>query len=165
MNLWLRLFWIYLGTFWRPRLEVLERSVISLAAFPNDLDVYGHMNNGRYLTLMDLGRIDLILRTGLGKVAKEHRWFPLVGTVNIRYRKSLKVFQGFEIHTRILGWDEKWFYIEQTFWRQRKQMAKATVRGLFRGSHGNVPTAVILRAVGFHQASPALPKSTFPRID
>jgi len=34
---------------------------------PTDLDVLGHMNNGVYFSLMDLGRIDLMIRTGAWK--------------------------------------------------------------------------------------------------
>ena len=31
-----------------------------MRVWPNDLDTNAHMNNGRYLTLMDLGRFDLM---------------------------------------------------------------------------------------------------------
>ncbi len=159
MSLWLRLFWVFFQSFFKSRLGIVDASTISLVSFPNDLDIYGHMNNGRYLTLMDLGRIDLIIRTGLGKVAQKNHWAPLVGTVNIQYRKSLTVFQTFQIRTRILGWDEKWFYIEQTFWRRRKIVARAMVQGLFRGADGNVPAETVLRAVGCSQPSPSLSKT------
>ena len=78
MNLFLRLFYVLAAGFFRERLKVLDTSILNLAVFPNDLDIYGHMNNGRYLTLMDLGRMDLIVRTGLGKTAGQNRWKPLV---------------------------------------------------------------------------------------
>lgn len=163
MNLWLRLFWIYARSLFAGHLKILEASTILLVTLPNDMDIYGHMNNGRYLTLMDLGRIDLIVRTGLGKASQSNRWSPLVGSVNIRYRRSLKSFQGFALRTRMIGWDEKWFYIEQTFWHRRKIVARALVQGLFRARDGNVPTTLVLRSINSSEiVSPSIPQGFAP---
>ena len=41
------------------------RSSLAFRVSPGDIDVNRHMNNGRYLTIMDLGRIDVLIRTGL----------------------------------------------------------------------------------------------------
>ena len=37
----------------------------------------------------------------------------LVNAISIRYRHSLQLFQKFEVHTKILAWDEKVLYLEQ----------------------------------------------------
>ncbi len=154
MNLIFRLLTVLARSFFAKRLSVLDESVISLRVFPNDLDFYGHMNNGRYLTLMDLGRVDLILRTGLGRVAKKNGWNPLIGFTTIRFKKSLKCFHRFHLHTRIVGWDEKWFFIEQRFERKGKLMAAGLVKGLFRGPDGNASTKEILDGLGCVMDSP-----------
>jgi hypothetical protein len=66
LNLWFRLILLLLMTPWRPKLEgPLDVSRLRFTVLPNDLDASLHMNNGRYWTLMDLGRMDLLLRTGL----------------------------------------------------------------------------------------------------
>ncbi len=65
MNLIFRLLGLLLTTRWRGRLGPLEESVLKLRVWPVDLDVNLHMNNGRYLSVMDLNRVDVILRTGL----------------------------------------------------------------------------------------------------
>ena len=156
MNLWLRLWWIQWHASKKKPLGILEESVIRLPVILSDLDGYGHMNNSRYLSLMDLGRIDLMLRTGMGNTAKKNRWFPLVGSVHIQYRKSLHLFQIFELHTRILGWDNQWFYLEQHFIRDGREMARAAVRGLFRGVRGSVTPQTVLDTLGIRETSPIL---------
>src|SRR4051812_18873135 len=108
MNLWLRLCWVWLRSRFAPKLSVLEASRLHLFVCPNDLDVYGHLNNGRYLALMDLGRIDLIWRSRLGDLVYKRKWYPLVAGVSIRYRRPLKLFQGFTLVTRVASWDAKW---------------------------------------------------------
>ena len=58
-----------------------------MRVWPNDLDTNAHMNNGRYLTLMDLGRFDLMTQCGLVGVVLRQRWFPIAGFA-VRRQKS-----------------------------------------------------------------------------
>ncbi len=157
MNLIFRLIGLLLTVFFRSKLDLLGESRINVQVWPNDLDIYGHMNNGRYLTIMDLGRFDLLVRTGLLKISARHRWKPLVGSVTIRFRRSLDPFQKYELCTRILCWDEKWFFMEQRFERNGNVFALAIVKGLFRGSAGNVPIRPALGELGYTKPSPSIP--------
>ena len=49
MNLYLRLLLTLLRAWRGPRLEPGATLTRTLRVLPNDLDMYGHMNNGRYL--------------------------------------------------------------------------------------------------------------------
>jgi acyl-CoA thioesterase FadM len=130
------------------RLEPLGESVVRFRVWPNDLDTNLHMNNGRYLTLMDLGRLDLMFRTGLGGVIVKRRWRPMVGTAVIRFLRGLAPFERYVLKTRIVSWDEKWFWLEQRFERNGDVVAVGAIKGLFRDSRGNVPTAEVLSLLG-----------------
>jgi len=150
MVLLLRTLWKGLTLRFRPPLEPLGTSVLRFRVWPNDLDVNVHMNNGRFLSVMDLGRFDLTFRTGLGRAMLRHRWMPLVGGVTIRYRRSLDPFESYDLHTRLLGWDAKWFFLEQRFLKGGGELAaEGVVRALFRGKTGNVPVADVLRDMGY----------------
>jgi len=160
MNLPLRLLAVLLAARTRPRLGPLDASRIELRCWPDDLDLNGHMNNGRYLSLMDLGRTDLVIRTGLGRLALQRRWRPIVGAAAIRFRRELRLAQRFTLETRFAAWDDKWVYIEQRFLVGAKLHAHAQVRGLFRGPHGNVSPAELLTAMGEPSLrSPPIPAS------
>jgi acyl-CoA thioesterase FadM len=132
-------------------------SVLPLRVWINDLDLNLHMNNGRYLTVMDLGRLDFILRAGLFRPVWQNRWAPLVGGATIRYRRSLRPFERYELCTRVLGWDDKWFYLEQRFVRRGELVAVGLVKALFRGRDGNVNCVEAMRMAGHEQPSPPLP--------
>ena len=41
--------------------------VRGLRVLPNDLDINGHMNNGRYLTIVDLMLVEYFGRSGFAK--------------------------------------------------------------------------------------------------
>lgn len=160
MTLLARLLWKGLTLKGRPPLDPLEVSVLRFRVWPNDLDVNLHMNNGRFLSVMDLGRFDLSFRTGLGRAMLRHRWKPLVGGITIRYRRSLAPFARYELHTRLQGWDGKWFFLEQRFLKEGELAAEGVVRALFRGREGNVPPADVLRQAGYGgESSPELPEA------
>jgi acyl-CoA thioesterase FadM len=156
MNLILRLLQVLLGSRRRGRMDVLAEGRVTLRCWPNDLDTNLHMNNGRYLTIMDLGRLDLILRTGLLPVMRSRKWYPVIATARIGFRRSINVFDRFDLTTRVIGWDEKWLYIEHRMERGDKVMAQAFVKGLFLGPDGKVPMAELIAAAGHQGLSPEI---------
>lgn len=157
MNLFIRLL-ILLFRRGVPKLaSPLTTGILRMRVWPNDLDIFGHINNGRYLTIMDLGRVDMMLRTGFWKQMQRSRWYPLVGTALIDYRRPLKLFETFEMHTRVMGWDERWFYLEQIFLRSGEVAARATLKVMIRDNDGVVVPKQALAAIGINDASPHLP--------
>ncbi|HXV22896.1 MAG TPA: acyl-CoA thioesterase [Alphaproteobacteria bacterium] len=115
MNLLFRLIRIVIAALFGPRLDMLAPSELVLRVWPTDLDLNLHMNNGRYFTVMDLGRIDLMIRTGVAAWMWRRKWTPVVGSETIRFKRALKPFQRYRLKTRVLCWDERWVFLEQRF--------------------------------------------------
>jgi acyl-CoA thioesterase FadM len=159
VNLFLRFFIVYLTASSRPRLHALGESLLTFRVWFNDLDINAHMNNGRYLTLMDLGNLDIMLRTGLFKFLFKHKWRPIMASVIIRYKHALRPFQKYQLRTRLLCWDEKWFFAEQRFERDGEVVAISMAKGLFRGPAGNVSPTEVFKVLGCHVDSPPVPES------
>ena len=65
MNLYIRLLYMFVASFFKKKIHALEETSLSFCVWPNDLDLNGHMNNGRYLSIMDIGRMDWVLRLGI----------------------------------------------------------------------------------------------------
>jgi acyl-CoA thioesterase FadM len=137
----------------RPRVGFLDETAITLRVWPNDLDANIHMNNGRYLLAMDLGRWDLVVRTGFWRELWRRRWFPVVGSASLRFRRPLDPFQRYRLVSQVAGWDEKWVFVEQRFERCGDVHAVGRVKALFRGRQGRVPTAELLAAAGYPAAA------------
>ncbi len=122
--------------------------------WPTDLDILRHMNNGKYLSIMDVARYDLLQRNGIGELFEREGWYPVVVGQTISYRKSLNPWKRFWIESRILGFDEQAVYIEQRFVRpdaaRRPEVyARAFVRGrILRRSGGVVPVTEIIEKSG-----------------
>ena len=158
MNLLIRLWIVLLHALARPRLRhATEESVIALRVWPNDLDFAGHMNNGRYSTIMDLGRVDLMVRRGLLRPLLRNRWRPLVASSVIRFHRSLRPFVRYELHTRLVYWDDKWFFFEQRFQHRGELYARALVKTVVKSPAGTVRPTDLLRAIGSDAVSPSPP--------
>ena len=162
MNLWLRLVW-YLATVWRrPAIELPEGvSRLGFRVWPTDLDTSAHLNNGRYLTLMDLGRLDIMVRSGLWRSVLRHKWTPVASAIKIRFRRELRLFQRFEIATRIVAWDATNVVMEQQFiFTHGPKAGQIAAHALFKGGLYDraqsrfVPIEQLMREVGVHAASP-----------
>lgn len=147
MNLWFRLLYQLLLAPWRTRVQMLDSASLMLRCWPTDLDINLHMNNGRYLTLMDLGRLDLVARTGLLKTMLKRRWRPVLGAAQIRFLKPIGPGQLFRLESRVLDWEGKWFNMEQRFYVGGALAAEAKVKALFLGPAGSVPAEEVLQAL------------------
>lgn len=157
MNLIFRYFIHILHACFRVRLDIADESRVALRVLPTDLDFNGHMNNGRFLSLMDIGRLDLVVRCGLAKACLRRGWRPMVAAITIRFRKGLGAFQKIAILTRVIGWDDGFAYLEQKFVSQGKVVAMAVVKGNFVAKTGPVASKIVQQAIGSRSSAPELP--------
>ncbi len=144
----------------RRRVGILDDCAIAMRVWPNDLDLNMHMNSGRYLSMMDIGRVEILARTRMLRQVVGCGWRPMVGATFIRYRKSLLPFERFTVRSRIVCWDEKWLYFEHLIERRGEVAAHAYVRGLLRGREGNVAPRELLALAGWEEMqSPPMPEA------
>ena len=149
MNLWWRMLLLRLRWLRAPRADLWGTVRTPFRVVPTDLDLLLHMNNGKYLTLMDLGRMDLMVRSGMWAKLSRRGWFPVVAAQTITYRKSLKLGQRFDLYTRALGVDDRCVYVEQTFCVGETVYAHAIIRSRFlKKTGGSVQNGELEELVG-----------------
>ena len=127
--------------------------VLQLRCTPFDCDINGHMNNSRYLSLMDLGRWHYILAGGLWKPVREWGWAPVAVRVEIDYKQSLQPFERFTLETRVVAGSARSITIQQRFLRGEAIAAEAKVVVLFLAK-GKVQDLAPLHAAMPHAAPP-----------
>lgn len=132
MNHLFRLFWMLMTSRFRPALDPDHPvCVTAMRVWFTDIDVLMHMNNGKYLSLMDLGRVDYMLRMGAFHRLRRQGVYPVLASEAIRFRRSLKLFQKFSLVTELTGWDEKYTYLTQRFVVRGETYATALVKARF----------------------------------
>jgi len=140
------------------KLHVHDVGRTDFRVLPTDLDVLGHMNNGVYFSIMDLGRMDLMIRAGSWAKLKQHGFYPVASNETITFRKSLQPWQRFTLETRIVGYDDKAVFVEQRFVVKGEIFAKAFMRGRFlKKSGGTVSVQELSDALGVDTTTVTLP--------
>src|SRR5262245_28048161 len=108
VNLYLRLLKLLLSLPFVRRRGLFDVSCIHFRSWPTDLDLNMHINNGRYLTLMDLGRVHLLAQMGLLGTVVRRGWQPVLTAAEINFVRAIGPFRKFALVTRLLTWDEKY---------------------------------------------------------
>ena len=148
MNLYLRLLLALSRGLLADRLDYRSYLISSFRVWPHDIDAFGHMNNGRYLQIMDVARTDWMARVGVVETMFRNRWTAVIGGGLIRYRHALKPFQRYEVKTRLLSWDQRWWYLEHVFVDQRgRQVAIGVSRAGIRQKRGWLATEDMIDAL------------------
>lgn len=144
----LRLLYAIFRSYRKQGIGMMDTGVLTTHVWPNDLDLNLHMNSGRYLSMMDIGRIAWLAQARLLDRVLTMKWRPVVGGTMIRYRRSLHLFDALDIRTRLVCWDEKWVYFEHLIEVEGDIFAEGYVKALFRSEDGSVPTGELLAVAG-----------------
>ena len=155
---WLRLFAAGLSLIGKSKVDLLATTRVRLRVWPNGLDFNLHVNNGRYLALADIGAVHWIVRTGSLGLLRQHKTFPVIGGAIAKFRHGLKVFQTFEIHTRLIGWDSKLVFFEHRFVRKERVIGVVAGRAVLKAQSGPIDPQVLSAEMGHSAPSPELPE-------
>ena len=143
----------------RSPLGVRDVGTMSLRVLPTDIDVLRHMNNGVYFSIMDIGRMDLLIRSGGWQKLSAKGYYPVMANETISFRKSLNLWKKFDLETRVVGYDAKAVYVEQRFVVGGEIYAQAMTRARFlKRSGGTVTVAELLETIGWDGEQPVLPE-------
>ncbi|KAJ5826746.1 hypothetical protein N7447_003509 [Penicillium robsamsonii] len=142
-----------------------------------------HKSNSTYFTDLDVSRTALVSRIfspGVGNVSKEldqeflvaskkegkpaPRRKPILivlGSVYCTFKREIKPYELYEMHSKVLSWDAKWLYVLTCFMRPARHsggekviLAVGVSKYVVKKGRLTVPPARILRASGFLPAPP-----------
>lgn len=131
-----------------PALGFNETHVSHHMCMPWDIDLWMELNNGRTLTLYDLGRMILAKRAGLLGALRRNGWGMTMAGACVRYRRRIRVFETIEMRSRAVYWDSRFLYIEQSMWKKDGECANHIVyRTAVTDRNGIVAPEVVVRDI------------------
>jgi acyl-CoA thioesterase FadM len=141
------IYWYLRSRYFSTALGPHDVGRIRMRAQLTDIDTLRHINNGMYLSLMDIGRVDLIIRAGMWRELQKRGWYPVVGSATMTYRRSVQFLTKFTLETRIVGYDERAVYIQQRFVVDGDIFAEGLVKGRFLSRRGGAVSMAELAEV------------------
>ena len=158
MNLYIRLFLTWLKTLRESRMSTSRTCSQWFRVWPHDLDIFGHMNNGRYLQVMDVARMRWLLRTGVIDTIRRKKWTVALGGNMTRFRRPLSLFTRYRVTSHLRCWDERWFYLVHVFYDSSGAVVSVgNSRAAFRYRGRWVRTREVMDNVDPGATSPPIP--------
>ncbi|MBV8048838.1 MAG: thioesterase family protein [Paludibacterium sp.] len=154
MNLYLRLLYTWIRACFKSRIQIGDVIELALTVLPNDLDFNGHMNNGRYMTIVDLGLIEYMTRCGFLRQALKRGWRPVLGGAMIAFRRGLKPWRSYQLRFSVVSWAGNWSYMRFEFVHRGEVMAVGYAKGGILSRDGLIPCAKTFAAIEEHRLSP-----------
>jgi acyl-CoA thioesterase FadM len=158
VNMLLRTLLMMITSRRKPKKDFREVGRVTMHVMPNDLDLLGHVNNGIYLSLMDLGRMDMMIRSGRWQQLSRLGWYPVAASVSVTYRRSLRLWEKYVLETKVIGFDDRAMYVEQRFVRDNEVYVAAVMRARFlKKSGGTVTVAEMGQLAGIDPTTMPIP--------
>lgn len=131
--------------------------VNAMRAWPWDIDPFGDLNNGRILTLSDVGRIVFADRIGLIAAMRRRRWGLAMAGSAPQYRKRVTMWTPIEFRTRLIGRDDRFFYMRHLLMARGEPAAEIVCRLVVTEKRRMIPTDAVTEEMGVSDWRPALP--------
>ncbi|EWC43406.1 hypothetical protein DRE_07653 [Drechslerella stenobrocha 248] len=125
-----------------------------------ECDFNCHKSNSTYFSDLDIGRTHLVAHL-IKKSLRNRRqrgetplYIALGGVVSL-FRREIKPYQKYEVWSRVLAWDEKWFWVVSHFVSaekdrngKRKIYASSLSKYVFKQERKTIPPVEVLEESG-----------------
>lgn len=157
MSRWLRILIIFIRAQFLKDIHPDEETSLNFRVWITDVDL-SIMNNAAMLTITEMGRIDLIIRTGFLKYAMKNRLYTPLASISAQFRRPLKRFQKFQLKTQLIYWDEKWIYIWHRVEREKKTIAVVLAKCTVKKGRELIPFESIIHKLNWEMKSKNRPE-------
>ena len=157
MNLYIRLLWTLFRAWRLPPISLGDTLEREFRVLPNDVDINMHMNNGRYMTLVDLLLIEYFVRSGYAKVLVSQGWRPMSGGAIVTYRRGLQPLQRYTLRFKLAASTEIWNYMRFEFIAKGKVCAVGYMKGAAVSKNGLVSNQQSLDLLGLAPLTTKVP--------
>ena len=143
MNRWLRTLITFIRAQFLKDINPDEETSLNFRVWITDVDL-SIMNNAAMLSITEMGRIDLMIRTGFLKHAWRNKLYVPLASISAQFRRPLKRFQKFQLKTQLIYWNEKWIYISHRIVCEEKIIAVALAKRMVKKGTELIPFESII---------------------
>ncbi|MEM9716138.1 MAG: acyl-CoA thioesterase [Pseudomonadota bacterium] len=141
----------------QPERDVNDTFESTHRVMPWDIDIFGELNNGTTLTLLDLNRLPFGGRVNWNQTLIKNGWMMTMAGVSVRYRRRIRAFQKIRITCKAVGRDDRFFYLVQTIYRGDEPTTQALYRVAVTNKKGMIPTQEMVEAMDELDWNPEIP--------
>lgn len=154
----LRFLWIMLKCFLTKPKGLMEPYDLHFYAMPFiDTDVTRLFTHA-YASMTALGRWHYVFASDFRSIALKRKWLPVTIAETLRFKRSVRWGEKVTMRTEVVGWNEKAFFLRQTFFVRDEERAVCYTEGIVRSPQGPLRPGQVFATSGIELASPPLPE-------
>ena len=142
----------------RSARDIWDTYSLPMRVHLGEIDIFMHLNNGKYLSIMDMGRLDMMMRSGAWQAMRDRGWSGVVSAETVSFRKSLKLWQRYTLETKVCGIDERTVFFEHRMVVDGEIFARAYVATRVISDNGPLTRDDLIEAFGVPENVPELPE-------
>lgn len=128
MSHWIRTLSMFARRPWRQKARINAEFVTRFRVMPWDCDLNLHLTNSQYPLWLDLARTEFFLAIGSAPLFIRFGWRSVLASQTLTFIREIKPLAQVEVHSKVLHWDKKYFYMEHRFVVAGRLHAKALAR-------------------------------------
>lgn len=130
MTLYFRLLIIMFKILFSPKRYPLDISISNFRVLPLDCDLNFHLTSARYLAFIEAATIYHMGQMGVLSKLLKRGCFPINANYDVTFIRPIKPFEKIRVISRIVTWDDKYWYKEHRFEVDGELRAFGMVRGV-----------------------------------
>lgn len=131
--------------------NVFEENRITVRAMLTECNLLMVMDNSRYCRGLDLGKFHMLIHYRKLLTIIRRGWKPLTVSVELDLVKPIKIFQKYQISSRVISIDDGYVYMVHKFISGEKVYARAISKGCFVSGTKRISTDEVNKLYGVSQ--------------
>ncbi len=157
MSRWVRILITFIRAQFLKNINPDEETSLNFRVWITDVDL-SIMNKAAMMTITEMGRIDLMIRTGFIKHVRRNKLYVPLASISAQFRRPLKRFQKFQLKTQLIYWDKKWIYISHRIVCEEKIVAVALAKCTLKKGRERIPFEKIIHELNWEMKPKKRPK-------
>jgi len=110
-----------------------------------------------YASLTGLGRWHYVFSSHFRQAAVKSRWIPVTTAETFVFYRSIKAFEKIDLKTELICWNDRCFFVRQTFSSRGEVKAVSISEGIVRCGKKHLRPGDVFKALGATDESPEFP--------
>ncbi|BFZ55410.1 hypothetical protein PYCC9005_002451 [Savitreella phatthalungensis] len=130
--------------------DIWEVRTVSSRASLGDLDYNLHKSNSTYFADADMARLDFALAHWDRLLLLKAEYYVALGGVAASFKRQIDPYEHYDIQTKLVAWDEKWFFLSTRFVNGKGiHKAQSVAQYVFKRGRKTIEPAEVLRLSGY----------------
>lgn len=111
--------------------NIFEENSFSVRTMPTECNLFMIMDNSKYNRIVDLSKFFILIHYRKFNTIVKKGWRPLTVALELNLERPIRVFQKYQISSKVIYWENGFVFLEHKFFMNNKLHATALSKACF----------------------------------